>query len=104
MAQALIAACEAVALAAGFPDLYIQAAITVRDPGSPLGGWLSQVRGSVVCSPLITSRAAVAMGVARLYLLFPLHLDLVGAASFMLPGKVQAGAHQRHGASLHWSK
>ena len=43
VAQALIAACEAAALAAGFPDLYIQAALTVRDYGSPLGGWLSQV-------------------------------------------------------------
>ncbi|KAK9835072.1 hypothetical protein WJX81_008531 [Elliptochloris bilobata] len=42
VAQALIAACEAVALAAGFPDLYIQAATTARDPGSPLGGWLNQ--------------------------------------------------------------
>lgn len=50
MAQALIAACEAVALAAGFPDLYIQAALTVRDYGSPLGGWLSQVWDPVIYS------------------------------------------------------
>lgn len=44
VAHALVAACEAVALAAGFPDLYIQAATTARDPSSPLGGWLSQAR------------------------------------------------------------
>ncbi len=44
MAQALVAASEAVALAAGHPDLYIQAATTARDLGSPLGGWLSQAR------------------------------------------------------------
>ena len=44
VAQALVAAGEAVALAAGFPDLYIQAATTARDPSSPLGGWLSQAR------------------------------------------------------------
>ena len=50
MAQALIAACEAVALAAGFPDLYIQAALTVRDYGSPLGGWLNQVWNFTVYS------------------------------------------------------
>ena len=47
VAQALVAACEAVALAAGFPDLYIQAATTARDPTSPLGGWLSQARFTV---------------------------------------------------------
>lgn len=46
VAQALVAACEAVALAAGFPDLYIQAATTARDPSSPLGGWLSQARNT----------------------------------------------------------
>jgi len=44
VAQALVAASEAVALAAGHPDLYIQAATTARDLGSPLGGWLSQAR------------------------------------------------------------
>lgn len=44
VAQALVAGSEAAALAAGFPDLYIQAATTARDPGSPLGGWLTQAR------------------------------------------------------------
>ena len=34
-------ACEGVAAAAGFTDIYIQAATILRDGGSPLGGWLS---------------------------------------------------------------
>jgi hypothetical protein len=42
VAQALVAACEGVAAAAGFPDMYIQAATILRDGGNPLGGWLSQ--------------------------------------------------------------
>ncbi len=42
MAQALVRACEGVAAAANFWDIYIQAATTMRDSRSPLGGWLSE--------------------------------------------------------------
>jgi hypothetical protein len=42
VAQALVQACEAVAAAAGFLDIYIQAATISRDSASPLGSWLSQ--------------------------------------------------------------
>lgn len=42
MAQALVRACEGVAAAAGFLDIYIQAATILRDGSSPLGGWLPQ--------------------------------------------------------------
>ena len=42
MAQALVRACEGVAAAANFHDIYIQAAVISRDNGSLLGSWLSQ--------------------------------------------------------------
>ncbi|KAK9909343.1 hypothetical protein WJX75_000764 [Coccomyxa subellipsoidea] len=42
VAQALVRACEGVAAAANFWDIYIQAATTMRDSRSPLGGWLSE--------------------------------------------------------------
>ena len=42
MAQALVRACEGVAAAANFLDIYIQAAVISRDNGSLLGSWLSQ--------------------------------------------------------------
>ena len=42
MAQALVRACEGVAAAANFLDIYIQAAVIRRDSSSLLGSWLSQ--------------------------------------------------------------
>ena len=42
MAQALVRACEGVAAAASFLDIYIQAAVIRRDTSSLLGSWLSQ--------------------------------------------------------------
>lgn len=42
MAQALVRACEGVAAAANFLDIYIQAAVIRRDTSSLLGSWLSQ--------------------------------------------------------------
>lgn len=42
VAQALVRACEGVAAAANFLDIYIQAAVISRDSSSLLGGWLSQ--------------------------------------------------------------
>ena len=42
VAHALVRACEGVAAAANFLDIYIQAAIISRDNSSLLGGWLSQ--------------------------------------------------------------
>ena len=42
MAHALVRACEGVAAAANFLDIYIQAAVISRDNSSLLGGWLSQ--------------------------------------------------------------
>ena len=42
VAQALVKACEGVAAAANFLDIYIQAAAIQRDSSSLLGSWLSQ--------------------------------------------------------------
>jgi hypothetical protein len=42
VAQALVSACEGVAAAANFLDIYIQASVIRRDTSSLLGSWLSQ--------------------------------------------------------------
>ncbi|CAL8467740.1 g7278 [Coccomyxa elongata] len=42
VAQAIVRACEGVAAAANFWDIYIQAATISRDSKSPLGGWLCE--------------------------------------------------------------
>ena len=60
VAQALVAACEGLAAAAGYMDVYIQAAIILRDGSNPLGGWLGAEYKVPLVELVLYTRSGVA--------------------------------------------